>query len=190
MRSEVREAGEGGAEGEDEHGDEQPQQNSARMDPPAPTHRAGCGYGLEPRGPDETGTRMKVRRLVGGLRAQWDREGCVPAGLVGALGWATFLALHRSGLSPTSSTAAAAVVVGIAGNVLAGRHRPHPLLYVVPGIMPLVPRLALYPAILDLYTTQRGANALLQAFAMGLAIAAGVTLGNLIIRPLRRPVTR
>ncbi|MHB1432035.1 MAG: threonine/serine exporter family protein, partial [Streptosporangiaceae bacterium] len=118
------------------------------------------------------------------------RRSLLAAGIVGALGWAAFLFLRHAGLSLIAATAVAAVVVGVAGNVLAGRHRTHPFLYVVPGIMPLVPGLALYQAMLDLFTTQQGGKALLQAFGIGLAIAAGVTLGNIIVRPLRRPVTR
>ncbi len=118
------------------------------------------------------------------------RRSLLAAGVVGALGWAAFLFLRHGGLSLIAATAVAAVVVGVSGNVLAGRHRTHPFLYVVPGIMPLVPGLALYQAMLDLFTTQQGGKALLQAFGIGLAIAAGVTLGNIIVRPLRRPVTR
>ena len=115
------------------------------------------------------------------------RRSLLPAGLVGASGWAVLLLLHHVGASLIASTAIAAVLVGAAGNVLAGRQRTHPFLFVVPGMMPLVPGLTLYQGMLDLFTGNGLAAAtLLRAVALGLAIAAGVTLGNMAIRPLRR----
>lgn len=109
------------------------------------------------------------------------------AGLVGAGGWAVLLLLRHAGTSLIAATAIAAVLIGAVGNVLAGRQRTHAFLFVVPGVMPLVPGLTIYQGMLDLFTgSGAAAGTLLRAVAMGLAIAAGVTLGNMAIRPLRR----
>ncbi len=106
----------------------------------------------------------------------------------GALGWAIFLALGRSGVSLVVASAVAAIAVGLASQLLAGWHGTHPFLFVVPGIMPLVPGLTIYHGMLSLVEGQRdAAGILVEALAIGLAIAAGVTLGSLLVQPLERP---
>ena len=108
------------------------------------------------------------------------------AGLVGAGGWAVFLALGHAGMTLVPATAIAAVFIGAAGTVLARRQRTHAFLYIVPGVMPLVPGLTLYQGMLYLFTGSNAAvGTLLRALTVGLTIAAGVTLGEMIIRPHR-----
>jgi len=109
------------------------------------------------------------------------------AALVGALGWGVVLAFIHSGVSIIVATAAAAVAVGVAGQILARRQSTHPFLFIVPGVMPLVPGLTIYQGMLDLiYAQGNGSGTLLRAVATGLAIAAGVTLGTLLVQPARR----
>jgi hypothetical protein len=53
--------------------------------------------------------------------------------------------------------------------------------------MPLVPGLTIYQGMLDLFTGSGAAvGMLLRAVALGLTIAAGVSLGEMIIRPVQR----
>lgn len=109
------------------------------------------------------------------------------AGAVGAAGWAAFLLLRHAGLSIVAGTAVAAVLIGAAGHALARRQRTHAFLFVVPGVMPLVPGLTIYQGMFDLFTGDgSAAGTLLRAVALGLAIAAGVTLGSMaVVRPGR-----
>jgi len=111
------------------------------------------------------------------------------AGAIGAAGWAAVLLLGHIGVSEIFATAVAAWLVGLAGRALASRQRTHPFLYIVPGIMPLVPGLTIYGGMLTLISGNDpgGIAMLLRALAVGLAIAAGVTLGHTVIRPIRRP---
>ena len=118
------------------------------------------------------------------------RRDLVASGLVGALGWGTFLLLRHGGASLIFSTALAAIVVGLVGNLVATRRQTHPFLFVVPGVMPLVPGLTMYQGMLDLFEHNGdGLATLLRAAGTGLAIAAGVILGNIALRPLRRVAT-
>jgi uncharacterized membrane protein YjjP (DUF1212 family) len=111
------------------------------------------------------------------------------AALTGALSWAIALVLVRSGVSLVIASAIAAVAVGALAQLLASWHTTHPFLFVVPGIMPLVPGLTVFEGMLALVEGRPGAaGLLLQALAIGLAIAAGVTLGYLVLRaPANRP---
>jgi uncharacterized membrane protein YjjB (DUF3815 family) len=98
-----------------------------------------------------------------------------------------FLILGHYQASLVVSTAAASVMVGIAGAALGRWRKTHAFLYVVPGVMPLVPGLTIYQGMLDLFTSTGNAfEMLLRAVAVGLTIAAGVTLGEMIVRPVRR----
>lgn len=120
------------------------------------------------------------------MAAQVPRRSLAYAGLVGAGGWAIFLALGNAGMSLIPATAVAAILIGAAGTILARTQRTHAFLYVVPGIMPLVPGLTIYQGMLYLFTgSNQAVGTLLHALALGLTIAAGVTLGEMIIRPLR-----
>jgi uncharacterized membrane protein YjjP (DUF1212 family) len=110
------------------------------------------------------------------------------AGLVGAGGWAVFLLLQHDRQSLIVATAVSSVLIGVAGTILARHQGTHAFLYVVPGVMPLVPGLTIYQGMLDLFTGSGAAvGMLLRAVALGLTIAAGVSLGEMIIRPVQRP---
>lgn len=113
------------------------------------------------------------------------------SGIVGACGLAVVLLLQHAGVSSEAGTAIAAVLIGAAGAVLGRKQRTHAFLYIVPGVMPLVPGLTLYQGMLDLFEGNgSGLPTLLHALTVGLTIAAGVTLGELLIRPLRQPRPR
>ena len=105
----------------------------------------------------------------------------------GALGWGVFLSLLRAGVSDIVATATAAIIIGLVGQLLAERLRTHPFLFLVPGVMPLVPGLTIYQGMLDLfYRNPAGSPTLLRALVIGLAIAAGVILGSMAMRPMHR----
>ena len=120
------------------------------------------------------------------VAAQVPRGSLAHAGLVGAGGWAVFLMLGKEGMSLVPATAVAAVLIGAAGTVLARTMGTHAFLYMVPGVMPLVPGLTLYQGMLYLFHgSSQAVSTLLHAVTLGLTIAAGGTLGELIVRPLR-----
>jgi uncharacterized membrane protein YjjB (DUF3815 family) len=118
--------------------------------------------------------------------AQVPRRSLAYAGLTGAGGWGLFLGLSHAGMTLVPATAIAAVFIGAAGAILARRQGTHAFLYIVPGLMPLVPGLTLYQGMLYLFTGSNAAvGTLLRALTVGLTIAAGVTLGEMLIRPHR-----
>ena len=109
------------------------------------------------------------------------------AALAGALSWATSWAAASLGSGPAVAAGLAAVVVGFCGAVLTQRLRIPPLLVPVCGIVPLLPGLAIYRGLFEIVVEadlQDGIGALVRAAAVGLALAAGVTLGELLGRPL------
>ncbi len=114
------------------------------------------------------------------------------AALSGALGMLVLSLVQPAGVSGVSGYALAAFVVGMSGYVLANRQRALPMMVVVPGILSLLPGLALYTGLLELSTDQSSAGivSLFDALARGFAIAAAVLVAELIGQPVRRRLLR
>ena len=114
------------------------------------------------------------------------------AALAGALGMLVLSLVQPAGLSGVAGYALAAFVVGLAGYVLANAQRALPVMVVVPGILSLLPGLALYTGLLQLSTSQAAAGivSLFDAVARGFAIASAVLVAELIGQPVRRRLLR
>jgi uncharacterized membrane protein YjjB (DUF3815 family) len=81
----------------------------------------------------------------------------------------------------------AAVAIGFCGELLTERLRIPPMLVAVCGIVPLLPGLAIYQGLFAIVVEadiQGGLAALVGASAVGLALAAGVALGEYLGRPV------
>ncbi|MGY1763245.1 threonine/serine exporter ThrE family protein [Geodermatophilus sp. SYSU D00779] len=111
----------------------------------------------------------------------------VLAAAAGALAWTTSWAAGGLGAGPALASGAAAAVLGFSGEVLTDRLRIPPQLVAVCGIVPLLPGLAIYRGLFAIVVEadiQGGLAALVGASAIGLALAAGVTLGEYLGRPV------
>jgi uncharacterized membrane protein YjjP (DUF1212 family) len=105
----------------------------------------------------------------------------------GALAWTTSWAVGGVGAGPALASGVAAVVLGFCGELLTDRLRIPPQLVAVCGIVPLLPGLAIYRGLFAIVVeadVERGLGALVGAAAIGLALAAGVTLGEYLGRPI------
>jgi uncharacterized membrane protein YjjP (DUF1212 family) len=108
------------------------------------------------------------------------------AGLAGAAGWATYGATAQiAAFGPVVATGIAAVVVGAAAGLLRRRRGVQPLVVMLAGITPLLPGLVAYRGFYELAVegVTEGLVTITVALGIGLAIAAGVTLGDFITRP-------
>ncbi|WP_214401847.1 threonine/serine ThrE exporter family protein [Pseudonocardia lacus] len=111
------------------------------------------------------------------------------AGLAGAAGWATYgTGVQLLQLGPVAATGAAAVVVGAAAGLLRRRGGVQSLVVTLAGITPLLPGLVAYRGFYQLAVegVADGLVTVTLALGIGLALAAGVALGDFITRP-RRP---
>ena len=109
------------------------------------------------------------------------------AAMAGALAWTTFWAGSALGAGVPLASGIAAVVIGFSGAVLTQRLRVPPQLVAVCGIVPLLPGLAVYHGLFSIVVDadiDGGLAALVGALAVGLALAAGVTLGEYLGKPL------
>jgi uncharacterized membrane protein YjjP (DUF1212 family) len=109
------------------------------------------------------------------------------AAMAGALAWTTFWAVGGTGAGPALASGVAAVVLGFCGELLTDRLQVPPQLVAVCGIVPLLPGLAIYHGLFAIVVDadiQGGLTALVGAAGVGLALAAGVTLGEYLGSPL------
>ncbi|MBP2472950.1 uncharacterized membrane protein YjjP (DUF1212 family) [Crossiella equi] len=115
------------------------------------------------------------------------------AGIAGALGTAGYGLLTVLGIDMVVASAGAAVVIGFVGGVISRRWRIPPLVIAVSGLTPLLPGLTTYHALFRLAVEQdiaEGGKQLLLAAGIGLALAAGVVLGEYLAQPVRTGLGR
>lgn len=100
-----------------------------------------------------------------------------------------YYVLSPLGTSGVTAAAVAAVVIGLAGGLLARRFQIPPVITAIAGITPLLPGLSVYRGMYAALHEQMlvGFTNLAVALATACALAAGVVLGEFIARRLRRP---
>lgn len=118
--------------------------------------------------------------------------GIISAGLVGFLSLYVTLVMVDLGVGVIGASGIAAVFVGLAASMLLRLFRIPSVVTMSAGIIPLVPGLTLYSALVYIAqstpnTTEfdTGVALLLRALLIAIVVAAGVTFGNLIGRPAR-----
>ena len=107
------------------------------------------------------------------------------AGVAGGLGWLILAVGERSlGLGAVTGSALAALVVGFTSRLVSRRLTISALAVTTAAIVPLLPGRMAYEGISQLVTSPDGNGfavgvpTLLQAFGLGLGLAAGVSLGT------------
>lgn len=124
--------------------------------------------------------------------------GVVIAGLIGLLSWWTYSASSEEfAIGGIVASGIAATVVSFVGTVISRFWRTPSYVLIMSGIVPLVPGLTLYNALMqivngmsDTGTFNEGALTLFTALMIALSVASGVSLGIFIGRPLRRTLVR
>ncbi|MFD2471654.1 threonine/serine exporter family protein [Amycolatopsis silviterrae] len=113
------------------------------------------------------------------------------AAAAGAIGALVYGALILATLDAVSASAIAATLVGFCGGVMARRLKVTPLVVAVSGITPLLPGLSTYRGLYQLAVVPGGnISTLMTAVAVGLALAAGVVLGEYLAQPVRTGLGR
>jgi uncharacterized membrane protein YjjP (DUF1212 family) len=127
-----------------------------------------------------------------GLACYATRRALLVAAGAGALGAAVHSALALGGVNSIVATAVAAVAIGFAGGTISRRLRIPPLVVAVSGLTPLLPGLTTYRSMFQLAVQHSldGIPTLMLAIGTGLALAAGVVLGEYLAQPVRTGLSR
>ncbi|MEU7421213.1 threonine/serine exporter family protein [Streptomyces antibioticus] len=116
---------------------------------------------------------------------QQERSTVPAVTLNGGVAWSVYGAMHYAGeISPVASTAVAAGVVGLFGQLLARYRFASALPYTTAAIGPLLPGSATYFGLLAIAQNEvdQGLVSLTKAAALAMAIAIGVNLGSEVSR--------
>lgn len=116
---------------------------------------------------------------------QQERSTVLAVTLNGGVAWSVYGAMHYAGdISPVASTAVAAGVVGLFGQLLSRYRFASALPYTTAAIGPLLPGSATYFGLLAIAQNEvdEGLVSLTKAAALAMAIAIGVNLGSEVSR--------
>lgn len=160
--------------------------------------KAGMGIAVSPNPPGLTGLHFQI---IGGALAagafavatQTRMRAVVWAGLMGGVALAVMYSMRHAGISLVPASGIAAAVVGALAKLLSRIWRTPASGTTAAGIVPLVPGLSLYTALMQLVNYppgdplfSKGIGTLFTAIAIALAIAAGASFGNIIARPFNQ----
>jgi uncharacterized membrane protein YjjP (DUF1212 family) len=139
-------------------------------------------------GPESLAAQVLAAGLACGLFAI--RLGVRPAHLasvflLGGVAWAVALAFQGVANDEVVGVGAAAIVVGVVGQVLAARAQLPSVIWTVPAILPLLPGLTMVEGILDLDEVQ-GLLTVVGAVGIGFTLGAGVAFGAIIVATARQ----
>lgn len=134
--------------------------------------------------------------LAGAVTVQSRRRLVLPVGGLSLMAGVVAAVLTRGvGIGPIMATGFAAIVIGLAGRLVAGRMNAPSMVLVVPASFALLPGLTIFRGLYELVVSasdkgmlsiQSGITTLLGAFAVLLAIATGTVFGDVLASPWDR----
>lgn len=108
------------------------------------------------------------------------------ASLIGSLGWTAYLLTVDMGQSVITGSFVGAVTVGLIGELFANKFRSPATIFIIPGIIPLVPGYGIYYTMISIITKDystaaaKGFEAVFVALAIATALIITSTVGRLI----------
>ncbi|MDD2484105.1 MAG: threonine/serine exporter family protein [Eubacteriales bacterium] len=111
----------------------------------------------------------------------------VPASLVGACGWATYHFLLFLETSPVFACFIGACVVGILSEILCRLCKEASLIFIIPGVLPLVPGAGMYYTMLSLMSDDMLETARIATET--LLMAGGIAMAILLVSSISRMIT-
>lgn len=108
----------------------------------------------------------------------------LPGGLAGGIGWAVFYYLVMLTENDILSNFVAALLVSYISEILARKLKQPAIIFIIPGIIPLVPGLGMYNTML--YLVQNDYNNAIAKGADVLFVGGAISLGILVVTSLVR----
>lgn len=130
--------------------------------------------------------------MLTGITLRTPRSAWIPVGVTGMLGWATIQALSGFKIPELVTAVSGSVVVGAFAEIMA-RIQKHPVtVYIVSGIIPLVPGTTAYNSMLSFLDKEftNGLFLAFKAFLLASYLAAGLAIVPLAVRYVRAVLSR
>lgn len=116
------------------------------------------------------------------------KEELIQCSITGASGWVIYVLLDRCTSNPVFSNFTASFLVTLLSEVFARKFKKPAILYIIPGIIPLVPGLGIYNTMLNMIQ-----GSYIEAIAIGtnVALVAGaIVIGMLVTTSLFRVIAK
>ena len=112
------------------------------------------------------------------------KSALIPAGLTGGIGWSVYYFLIHTTNNDILANFLASILVALISEILARKLKYPAILFVLPGIIPLVPGLGMYNTML--YLVQSNYELAISKGANVLFIGGAISLGVLAVTSLSR----
>ena len=110
------------------------------------------------------------------------RKSLIPAGIIGGIGWTVYMILFDFSQNPILSNFFAATLISLISEILARRMKFPAIIFVIPGILPLIPGLGLYNTMLSL--VEGNYSNAISVGTNALFVSASISMGVLLITSL------
>ena len=110
------------------------------------------------------------------------RKSLIPAGIIGGSGWTVYMILFDFSQNPILSNFFAATLISLLSEILARRMKFPAIIFVIPGILPLIPGLGLYNTMLSL--VEGNYSNAISVGTNALFVSASISMGVLLITSL------
>ncbi|MSS44159.1 threonine/serine exporter [Anaerosalibacter bizertensis] len=116
------------------------------------------------------------------------RDSIIISGTVGSLGWMTYTFILSKYSSPVAGTFFGALAVGIIGELLARHLKKPATVFIIPGIISLVPGAGMYYTMLALIEKRflDAANIGTETLFIAVAISIGIVISSSLSRSIKR----
>lgn len=129
--------------------------------------------------------------LLTGITLRIPRSSWFTVGIVGMLGLASYRFIDRPNVPELVAAVTGGIVIGLLAEIMA-RMQKHPVtVYIVSGIIPLVPGITAYNSMLSFLNRhfEHGLLLAFKAFLIASYIAAGLAIAPLLVRSLQRVIS-
>ena len=110
------------------------------------------------------------------------RKSLIPAGIIGGIGWTVYMILFNFSQNPILSNFFSATLISLISEILARRMKFPAIIFVIPGILPLIPGLGLYNTMLSL--VEGNYSNAISVGTNALFVSASISMGVLLITSL------
>lgn len=108
----------------------------------------------------------------------------IPSGITGGIGWAIYISIFSFSYNSIVANFVAAAIVSLISEILARRLKHPAILFVIPGIIPLVPGLGMYNTML--YMVQKNFELGISTGVDTMFVGVAISLGVLVMTSLSR----
>ncbi|MBU7005571.1 threonine/serine exporter family protein [Phosphitispora fastidiosa] len=130
--------------------------------------------------------------LFTGITLQTPKSALVTAGLTGMLGWTVYNILIQLKFSTLFASVSGAIIIGGFAEIMSRIQKQPVTVYIVSGIIPLVPGITSYDSMLDFINSRyiEGIALAFKALLIAAYLATGLAIVPITVRFFRRRVGR